>query len=162
VKPDSKWSGTALVSAGAAASGKVAGDCPAALDLPLHSIVTGTRQFMRGPRLFCLVRISFGRPSTRGIPILSVRYQDETRGGFSLLFLKIITFLRFYWAETMLEARFSVVNGTERQGETVPGDIEGQVTRSKTGQYATPRRTQSKPLIRESKRSVAKPKEFVD
>jgi hypothetical protein len=34
---------------------------------PFHSMETGTRQFMRGPRRFCRVRMSFGRSRENGI-----------------------------------------------------------------------------------------------
>jgi len=48
VKPDSKWSGPAV---------------------PFHSIVTGTREFMRGPRRLLLIRMSSGRSSLKAILI---------------------------------------------------------------------------------------------
>ncbi len=55
VKPDSKWSGPAL---------------------PFHSMVTGTREFMRGPRRLLLIRMSCGRSSRNAILIGSPRSRE--------------------------------------------------------------------------------------
>src|SRR5271169_3006523 len=40
--------------------------------LPFHWIVTGTREFMRGPRRLLRIRISLGRSSPKGILIASL------------------------------------------------------------------------------------------
>ncbi|MGC1771436.1 MAG: hypothetical protein WA785_24235, partial [Candidatus Acidiferrales bacterium] len=47
--------------------------------LPFHSMITGTREFIRGPRRLRRILISLGRSSPNGILIESPRGQDETR-----------------------------------------------------------------------------------